>query len=90
MLLPPGSNGFFDSAASYLSSGLNASWAAARRITTLSHSTALMNTLSLIWQPLSVAFPGEGGLTNHGLNDAGVSRTTTTDRTPPHIDTSWR
>ena len=77
MLLPSGSNGLFDSAASYLSSGLNASWTMARQITTLSHSTALVNALSLVWQPLSAAFPGDVGLTDHGSNVAGVSRAMT-------------
>jgi len=77
MVLPPGSNGLFDSAASYLSSGLNASWTMVRRISTLSNSTALVNALSLIWQPLGVTFPGGAGLADHGSNVAGVSRVMT-------------
>ena len=74
MLLPPGSNGLFHSAAAYLSSGLNASLTAARRVGTLPPSTALVNALSLIWKPLSVTFLGGAQPINHAADTTGVSR----------------
>jgi len=83
-MLPPSSNDLFHSTTSYLSNCLNASWTAARSFNTLRASTALLNVLSLIWQPLSVTLPGGAGLTDHAPNTTGVSRVVT-DRTtlPP-------